>query len=114
MIVTLLQEKVGDHDVPALENELRALGPACGWRMAMDMSEVQLLGSSGLAFLIWVRKQCAGGGAPGAVPALPPGKAVFYGFSDEIMGMLKVTRLTGMLEIVGGKKEAVGAIGQSV
>ena len=105
LIVTLTLEKIGDFDIPALESDIRTLGPTCSWRMALDMSRVQLLGSSGLAFLIWVKKQCSSGGGTGT-----PGKAVFFGFSDEIMGMLKLTKLTGMLEIVPDKKAAAAAI----
>ncbi|HEX2837569.1 MAG TPA: STAS domain-containing protein [Phycisphaerales bacterium] len=100
MVVALLQEKITDFDIPALEAEFRSLLPTCGHRVAVDMGRVELLGSSGLAFLIWLKRQCAGA----------QGKAVFFGFSDEIMGMLKLTKLNTMLEIVAGKEEAVGAV----
>lgn len=104
MVAVIECEKITDFDIPALEAEFKALMPTCGYRVAVDMGRVELLGSSGLAFLIWLKRQCAAGGAG------VTGKAVFFGFSDEIMGMLKLTKLNTMLEIVAGKKEAVGAV----
>jgi hypothetical protein len=104
MVAVIASEKVTDFDIPALEAEFRAILPTCGWRVAVDMGRVQLLGSSGLAFLIWLKKQCAAGGGGAA------GKAVFFGFSDEILGMLKVTRLHTMLEIVPSKRESVSVV----
>lgn len=101
MIAVIECEKITDFDIPALEAEFRTLLPTCGYRVAVDMGRVELLGSSGLAFLIWLKRQCAGA----------QGKAVFFGFSDEIMGMLKVTKLNTMLDIVAAKKDAVGAVG---
>ncbi len=107
LVATIQCEKITDFDIPPLEAEFKEITPTCGHRLAVDLSRVQLLGSSGLAFLIWLKKRCAGSqGAGGAA-----GKVVFFGFSDEILGMLKVTKLTGMLEIVGGKHEAVVAVG---
>lgn len=100
MIASLQCEKVTDFDIPALEAEFRVLLPTCGHRVAVDMGQVQLLGSSGLAFLIWLKKQCGAS----------QGRAVFFGLSDEILGMLKLTKLNTMLEIVETKKDAAGLV----
>jgi ABC-type transporter Mla MlaB component len=99
MVVKLLSEKITDFDIQPLETDFKVVGPTCLWKMAVDMSSVQLVGSSGLAFLIWLKKQCAAGG----------GKVVYFGFSNEIMGMLKVTKLNSMFTIAADRKAAIAA-----
>lgn len=106
LIATVQTEKITDFDTQALETEFKEVTPTCGHRLAVDMSKVQLLGSSGLAFLIWLKKRCASShGAGGAA-----GRVVFFGFTDEILGMLKVTRLHSMLEIAGDRKSALALL----
>ncbi len=45
-------ERITDFDIPALTGDITALTTAHGPRLVVDMSEVLLMGSSGISLLI--------------------------------------------------------------
>lgn len=99
-IVIVLLESVTDFDLSALEGDLRTAATSHGWKLAVDMSRVMLLGSAGLGLLLNIRKEATN----------QKGKFVLFGLSPELMGVMKATKLNTLLTIVKDPKAAVAAL----
>ena len=99
-IVIIQLESVTDYDLTALEGDLRAAASTHGWRLAVDMSRVMLLGSAGLGLLLNIRKESTN----------QKGKFALFGLSPELMGVMKATKLNTLLTIVKDRKAAIAAI----
>lgn len=91
--------KVGDHEARVLQAEL-ASAAAPGWRVVLDLSGVELLASAGLGVLVTLNQQCQKNG----------GKLAVHGINDEIMGVLKLTRLNKLISITSDRASAVKAV----
>jgi len=91
--------KVTDHQAPVLKTELAKVAPTHKGRMVLDMSEVQLLGSSGIGMLVQVRAACAAA----------KGQLVICGLSPEITETLRITNLLKMLNVKPSLKDALAA-----
>ena len=68
--------------------------------MVLDLSEVMLLASAGLGALLTINKACKAGG----------GSLAIFGTSDEIVGVLKITKLDKVLQIRTGRDAALKAV----
>jgi anti-anti-sigma factor len=99
MIAQVLCENITHFETTALEQELTAAGQQGRWKLAIDMTQVQLVGSAGLGLFISVNKSAKAGG----------GKMVLFGINQEIYNSMKVTRLTSLFTIVKDKKSAMGS-----
>lgn len=99
-IATVLLESVTDFDLSALEADIRAAGTSHGWKVAVDMSKVLLLGSAGLGLLLNLRKDATA----------HKGKFVLFGLSDDLMGVMKATKLNTLLTILKDRKAAIAAL----
>jgi len=94
-------EKVGGREAPIIHQELLEAAEQSRWRIVVDLSVVTLLSSMGLGGLVTLNKQCREHG----------GALVICGLTPEIAGLLKLTRLDKMLQIMPERIGAVGAIG---
>lgn len=99
MIAQVLCENITHFETTALEQELTAAGQQGRWKLAIDLSQVQLVGSAGLGLFIAVNKLAKTGG----------GKMVLFAMNQEIYSSLKVTRLTSLFTIVKDKPAAIAA-----
>ncbi len=99
-IIRITREKVSDLESQAIEPEVLAAGPGAGWRLALDLSEVSLLTSAGLGMLVTVHKACRAGG----------GRLVVFGLADEIVSLLKITRLDSLFKAVPDRARALEAL----
>lgn len=100
VIVRVEREKVGEHEAPVIQNEVAAAAGPHGWRVAMDLSMVTLLASAGLGALITLNKQCKAGG----------GRLALFGISEDILAVMKLTRLHTLLTISPDQATAVKAV----
>lgn len=100
MVVRVHCENITHFDVEPLQKELATAGPQARWKLAIDMTEVLLVGSAGLGLFINVNKQAKTGG----------GKMVLFGLSEEIYQSMKITKLTTLFTIVKDKAAAMKAL----
>lgn len=100
VIVKVERERVGEHEAPVIQNEVAAAAGPHGWRVALDLSMVTLLASAGLGALITLNKKCKAGG----------GKLALFGISEDIMAVMKLTKLNTLLTILPDQTAAVKAV----
>lgn len=96
VLTTVRCEMVGAREAPIIEAAVREKGKVRGWKVLMDLSAVTVLASMGLGMLVNLNKQCNAEG----------GKLVVCGVAPDIMGVLKITRLDGMIKIVPNVEKA--------
>lgn len=95
-IARILWEKVSSREAEILQPEmLAAVAPPI--RLVVDLSAVTMLASAGLGLLITLHKRATESG----------GALVVTGISQEIMGVLTITRLHKLLKIEPSLDEAV-------
>ena len=93
----ILWEKVTDRECGAVLNDLVEAARGFSWRIALDLSKVMLLASAGLGMLINLHKQCTTGG----------GKLVVFGLSDELVELMKLTKLNKLLTFADSRDAAI-------
>jgi anti-sigma B factor antagonist len=99
-VARITREKVGDFEAAPLLNDLSALGDTGKWKLVVDLSEVQMLGSQGLGLFITLRKKAEQGG----------GKLVLCRMSDEIHEMMRISSLLKLFVIKKDITEAVASL----
>ncbi len=100
MIARFTCPKVLERECEVLQSEVNSKGDACGWRIALDLSEVLLLASVGLGTLLQLQSAAKGKG----------GQFALYGANDDLMGLFKMTRLHKVLPVVKTREQAIKAI----
>lgn len=93
-------EKVSDYESTVLGNELHLLADSNKWRLVLDLSKVQLLTSAGIRVLIMMNTKAVQN----------KGKFIIAGMSDELLELIKMTRLDRMFTLIKEPKKAVDAI----
>ena len=93
-------EKVAEREATIIEEGINAAGGDAGWKVALDVEPVMLLASVGLGMLINLDKQAKAGG----------GKLVIHSMSDQLLMMLKITKLHKVLTIVKDRDAAIAAL----
>lgn len=93
----VLLEKITDRETPGILSDLLDAARTSNWRVALDLSKVLLLTSAGLGALIDLNKKCAAGG----------GKLILHGLSNEILEVMKLTKLNKLLHIAASRDEAI-------
>lgn len=97
---TVTCEKIGAREAQVLEAEIRAMGPRCAWKMAVDLNAVYVMASMGLGMLVSVHKACKQN----------KGVLAICGVRPEILEVLKVTHLHKVLKIVNSRDDALKVI----
>ncbi len=99
-VAQVLREKVSEHEAEIVKNEALAAAAGSGHRVVIDLSEVRLLTSAGIGALIMIDRECRTKG----------GKVAIFGLTDELMGLLKMTKLDRVFAIKKNEAEAVIAV----
>ena len=100
MVGVIVPTKVTEREAGVICEEVEAAAPGAGWKVALDLSEVMLLASAGLGALLTINKQCNSGG----------GKLAVFGLSEEILGVIKLTKLDKVLQIRPDRDAALRAL----
>lgn len=98
-VARILREKVSEYEADIIRNEALAAIDAGSTRLALDLSEVQLLTSAGLGALITLDRECRA----------RKGRLVLFGVSDQLLSLLKVTRLDRVFSIKPDEAAALAA-----
>lgn len=99
-MVQVLRQKVSEYESEILKNEALAAGADAGHRLVIDLSEVELLTSAGIGALILIDRECR----------LKGGKMALFGLTDELLGLLRMTKLDRVFAIRPDEAEAVLAV----
>jgi anti-anti-sigma factor len=100
VMAVLETEAVNPFDLAPLEHDLKEAARASAWRIGVDMSKVEILGSQGLGMLINLRKDVVAN----------KGMIVLCNISPEILESLKITKLAGLFVIAKDKQAAAAAL----
>lgn len=93
-------EKLTEREGPIIVNEITADAPGCGWKIALDMADVTFMASAGIGAIVTLHKRCKANG----------GKLAVYGLSDDLLQLLKLTRLNKLFTIADDKDAAIKAL----
>ncbi|MDX2147683.1 MAG: STAS domain-containing protein [Planctomycetota bacterium] len=97
VLATVRCEKITDFDTAALQGDIADAAKLHGWRLIINMSGVELMGSSGISLLVSLRKLADAGG----------GRLVVCGLNDNLVGMLKVTNLLKLFKLAKTHDDAM-------
>jgi anti-sigma B factor antagonist len=99
LVARVEREKLGDYESPGVQNDVTQAAQKLGWRIALDLSPVGLLSSSGLGLLLTLSKLCKANS----------GKLVLFGVKPEIMAVMKVTKVDRLFTLAADQAAAVRA-----
>ena len=80
---------VGEREAPIIRDEVLREAKLAGFRLALDFTEVTMMGSLALGTLVTIAKECSAGG----------GKLALFGLNSNLTEVLKMTRLDKLLPI---------------
>lgn len=100
VVAEILCEQMGDREAQILQDEIRSAAEPAGWRVAIDLSHVRFLPSSGLGMLVALHNSAKSA----------KGKLAVFGVADELMSMLKVTHLDKLFVIKPDRNSAVKVV----
>jgi anti-anti-sigma factor len=99
-VATLLTPSISPFDLAPLEHDLKQSAAETAWRIAVDLTQVEMMGSQALGMLINLRKEALAN----------KGKVVLFGLNDDLQEMLKITRLSAIFTIAKDKSAAIAAM----
>jgi anti-sigma B factor antagonist len=88
---------VGEREAPIIRDEVLREAKLSGFRLALDFSQVTMMGSLALGTLVTISKECTGGG----------GRLALFGLNNNLTEVLKMTRLDKMLPIFKDEASAL-------
>jgi anti-anti-sigma factor len=100
-VAVLLTSAITPFDLAPLEHDLKQAASETACRIAVDMTQVEMMGSQALGMLINLRKHVQAG----------KGKLVLFGMNADIHESLKITKLVALFTIVKDKQSAIAAMG---
>jgi anti-anti-sigma factor len=101
LVAYLKTGKITDYEKDAIAAEVGPIATAHGWRLILDMRDIIFVGSSGLGMLLALQRSAKAAG----------GQMVIVGLSEDLMGMLKLSKLDKMLTFGKDVAAAVKVIG---
>lgn len=101
LVAKLRCEKVAERESAVIAGELTPLLQGHAWKVVLDLQEVMLLASVGLGALVTLNMNCKANG----------GKMAVCGVGNDLMDVLRITRLEKVLSIVKDRDSAIKAVG---
>ena len=100
LVGRVIPSKVTEREASVIIDEVQAAANSLGWRVVLDLSDVMLLASAGLGALLTINKSCKEGG----------GKLAVFGLNEDLLGMIKLTKLDKVLAIKPDRGAAVKVV----
>ncbi|HVZ94707.1 MAG TPA: STAS domain-containing protein [Phycisphaerales bacterium] len=88
---------VGQREAPIVQDEITGAAGNAAWKIIVDMSGVTVLGSMGIGMLITLNK----------MTREKSGKLALFGMNNDLMGVIRMTKLDKLLPIVDSEDAAV-------
>jgi anti-anti-sigma factor len=101
LVVEVKSEKISEYEATIIQNEIANLAKGMNWKIALDMSQVQMIASVGLGMLVSLNRTAK----------TNKGKLALCKLNDPIRQVLKLTRLDTGLTIVADRPAAISACG---
>lgn len=102
IIAVLLTQDITPFDLAPLEHDLKEAAASTSWRIAIHLTQVEMMGSQSLGMLInIICKEVLA----------KKGKLVVFGINSDIHETLKITKLAALVAIVKDKAAAIAALG---
>lgn len=102
LLAKIKPETVSDRESRVLIDELAAALDGTPHRLVVDLSAVEILTSSGIGMLVQLHKATTGAG----------GKFAVCGLSDDLLDLLKLTRMDRLFTISTDEAAALAAAGK--
>ena len=99
LVALVLESRLDASSAPALKNRITALVRRGHRRIALDLSEVEFIDSSGLSALVSVLRQLQG-----------EGELVLVGLRSTVLSMFKLTRLDRVFRVFPDQPQALAAL----
>jgi anti-anti-sigma factor len=99
-IVLLDREKLGEHECKPVEAEVLQAAAGARHRVVIDCSRVTMIASAGLGLLVTLDKECKKQG----------GKLAICELGEQLLMVLKLTKLDRLLRIVPDQEAALKAV----
>lgn len=99
MVVKLLDSRFDASNAPMVKERFAALIGSGHQRIALDISAVEFIDSSGLSAAVWALKRLGA-----------DGELVISGVQGTVMSIFRLTRLDKVFRIFPDKKTAVAAL----
>ncbi len=99
VVVKLLDSRFDASSAPFVKEQIGALIKKGHHRIALDISEVEFIDSSGLSAAVWVLKRLGN-----------DGELVIGGARGTVMSLFRLTRLDKVFRIFPDKEKAVAAL----
>jgi anti-sigma B factor antagonist len=99
LVAKMLDSRLDASSAPALKKRITALIGSGHHRIALDLSEVEFIDSSGLSALVSALRQLQG-----------DGDLVLIGPRSTVLSMFKLTRLDRVFRIFPGEAQALAAL----
>lgn len=99
-IAKVLCPAIGQREAPIIEEDLKATALSANNRLALDLSQVTVLGSMGLGMLVTITKKCKEGG----------GKMAIFGLNPALTELVKLTKLDKFLTLTKDQASALEKI----
>ena len=96
-VARVQREKFTDLEADIIGREAAAAAESARWKLALDMSNVTFLTSAGIGTLVFLHKACRSGG----------GRLAVFGLSDQLLELLKLTKLDRLFTICPDQTSAV-------
>lgn len=90
-------EKVAEREGAIIQSDCANGGPSAKWRIAIDLSPVEMLTSAGLGALISIHKLCKSNG----------GHLAVFGLQANLLELLRVTHMHKLLSIADSREGAI-------
>jgi anti-sigma B factor antagonist len=102
MMVKVLETRLDASSAPALKKRIATMIKSGHHRIALDLSEVEFVDSSGLSALVSVLRQLQG-----------DGDLVLIGLRSTVISMFKLTRMDRVFRIFPDQAHALAALATS-
>lgn len=99
MIARIVCPSVGERESGIIQEDILTHFDDAPGRIALDMTNVEILSSVGLGMLITVSKRCKESG----------GRLAIFGLRNELLDLIKLTKLDRILTIIPGEADAIEA-----
>jgi anti-sigma B factor antagonist len=101
LVATILAPSVSQYEADVIGRQIQAEAPGGAWKIAIDLSRVELLASAGLGMLVTLQK----------LAGEHKGKLIVCGLSADTLGVLKMTRLDRIVAIENTLDSAIRKLG---
>ncbi len=88
---------IGQREAPIVQDEIVAAANGAAWKLVVDMRSVTVLGSMGIGMLITLSK----------LTREKSGKLAIFGMNNDILGMIRLTKLDKLLPLVDSEAAAI-------